>query len=251
MATSSSAAAAYERLRQAIMRLELAPGAAVSEAQLVDDFDFSKASVRAALARLRGEGLVVAEARRGHVVAALTLRDVLEIYDLRLVLEPPAAEAAAGRIDRDELTRLQTLAEPSVDSGDARSLERFLSANRTIHLAIVEAAGNRRTTAIVERLLDDSERARRLALRAGAASSGTRARQELQSVLAALERGDGTRAADLMRAGIRAFRDELVDSLQQAALDVPIWADDGTCAQPVVTPREEPRTAGRTDALRG
>src|ERR671932_760427 len=98
---SSSAAEAYERLRHAIMRLELAPGAGVSEAELVERFGFSKAAVRAALARLRADGLVVAEPRRGHVVAPLTLRDVLEIYDLRLALEPPATQAAAGRLPAD------------------------------------------------------------------------------------------------------------------------------------------------------
>src|ERR671933_2776206 len=102
MSSATSATAAYDRLRHAIMRLELEPGAGVSEAQLVDAFGFSKAAVRAALARLRAEELVVAEARRGHVIAPLTMRDVLEIYELRLQLEPPAAEAAAGRIAPDE-----------------------------------------------------------------------------------------------------------------------------------------------------
>jgi DNA-binding GntR family transcriptional regulator len=219
---ANSGTAAHERLRHAIMRLELAPGTSVSEAQLVDGFGFSKAAVRAALARLRAEGLVVAEPRRGHVIAPLTMRDVLEIYDLRLLLEPPATEAAAGRIERDELARLRALADPAVDLDDAESVERFMAANRTIHLAIAEAAGNRRTARILERLLDDSERARLVALRAGAASRGVRARQELQSVLAALQAGDGPRAAGLMAAAIRAFRDELVESLQRAALDTPL-----------------------------
>lgn len=219
---ATSGAAAYERLRRAIVRLELAPGAAVSEAQLVDAYGFSKAAVRAALARLRAEGLVVAEPRRGHVVAPLTMRDVLEIYDLRLLLEPAAAEVAAGRFERDELARLKALTDPEVDFDDPKSLERFSSANRTIHLAIVEAAGNRRTARIVERLLDDSERARLVALRAGAASRGVRARAELQDVLAAVESGDGRRAAELMAGAIRAFRDELVESLQRAALDMPL-----------------------------
>jgi DNA-binding GntR family transcriptional regulator len=219
---ATSGAAAYDRLRHAIVRLELAPGEAVSEAQLVETFGYSKAAVRAALARLRAEGLVVAEPRRGHVIAPLTMRDVLEIYDLRLLLEPPAAEAAAGRIDPDELARLQALAEPEVDFDDAKSAERFLSANRTIHLAIAETAGNGRTVRILERLLDDSERARLVALQAGAAGRGVRAREELQSVLAALEAGDGPRAAELMAGTIRAFRDELVESLQRAALDTPL-----------------------------
>jgi len=219
---ATSGAAAYERLRGAIVRLELAPGAAVSEAQLVAAFGYSKAAVRAALARLRADGLVVAEPRRGHVVASLTMRDVLEIYELRLLLEPPAAEAAAARIDGGELARLQALADPAIEVDDPESLERFMSANRAIHLAIAEAAGNRRTARIVERLLDESERARMVALRAGAASGGVRARAELQHVLAAVERGDGSRAAELMAGAIRSFRDELVESLRRAALDVPL-----------------------------
>jgi DNA-binding GntR family transcriptional regulator len=173
--------------------------------------------VRAALARLRAEGLVVAEPRRAHVVAPLTLRDVLEIYDLRLALEPAAAEAAAGRMEPGEISRLQALAKPDVDDLDA-----FLAANRTIHLAITEAAGNRRTARILERLLDDSERARLVALRAGAASGGVRARQELRSVLAEIDAGNGTRARELMADTIRTFRDELVESLQRAVLDMPL-----------------------------
>jgi DNA-binding GntR family transcriptional regulator len=219
---STSGAAAYDRLRRAVTTLELAPGAGVSEAQLVETFGFSKAAVRAALARLRGEGLVVAEPRRGHVVAPLTIRDVLDIYDLRLLLEPPAAEAAAGRLRPDELATLQALAEPAVDSDDEDSVERFIAANRAVHLALVEAAGNARAARIVERLLDDSERARRVALRSGAANRGTRAREELQTVLRAVAEGDGTGAAALMAEAIATFRDELVAALQQVALDQPI-----------------------------
>lgn len=212
---SEKTSAAYERLRHAIMRLELAPGAGVSEAQLVSEFGLSKAAVRAALARLRAEGLVVAEPRRAHVVAPLTLRDVIEIYDLRLQLEPAAAEAAAGRMDGEEIARLRGLAE-------AEELDAFLSANHAIHLAIAEAAGNRRAARILERLLDDSERAQLIALRAGAASGGVRARQEHQAVLAAIEAGDGPRARVLMAEAIGTFRDELVGSLQRAVLDMPL-----------------------------
>jgi DNA-binding GntR family transcriptional regulator len=204
------------------MRLELAPGAAVSEAQLVDGFGFSKAAVRAALARLRAGGLVVAEPRRGHVIAPLTMRDVVEIYDLRLILEPPGAEAAAGRIPPDELARLRGLLDAPVDFDDPESAERFLSANRAVHIGIAQAAGNRRAVQLLEPLLDDSERARLVALRAGAASHGVRALEELRLVLAAIEASDGRRAAALMAETIRAFRDELVESLQRAALDLPL-----------------------------
>ena len=219
---AGSGAAAHERLRHAIVRLELEPGAPVSEAQLVARFGFSKAAIRAALARLRAERLVLAEPRRGHVIAPLTIRDVGEIYDLRLLLEPPAAAAAAGRIAPDELAHLRARSEPALDLDDPASVERFMEANRAVHVAVATAGGNRRAALIVARLLDDSERARLVALRAGAGGRGLRARDEHRALLAALEAGDGEEAARLMAAAIRAFRDELLDALRAAVVDAPL-----------------------------
>jgi DNA-binding GntR family transcriptional regulator len=217
-----SGAAAHERLRHAIVRLELEPGAPVSEAQLVARFGFSKAAVRAALARLRAERLVLAEPRRGHVIAPLTIRDVGEIYDLRLLLEPPAAAAAAGRITPDELAHLRARSEPALDLDDPASVDRFMEANRAVHVSVATAGGNRRAALIVARLLDDSERARLVALRAGAGGRGLRARDEHRALLGALEAGDGDEAARLMAAAIRDFRDELLDALRSAVVDAPL-----------------------------
>ena len=203
---AASSAAAHERLRHAIMRLELAPGTPVSEAQLVARFGYSKAAVRGALARLRVEALVLAEPRRGHVIAPLTLRDVREIYDLRLLLEPPAAAAAAGKIASAELERLRALAEPVLDLDDPASVDRFMAANRAVHVTVAAAAGNGRAAAIVARLLDDSERARLVALRGGAAGRGLRARAEHRALLEALAAGDGAEAERLMAERDRALQ---------------------------------------------
>ena len=223
-ATAGSSAAAHERLRHAIVRLELAPGTPVSEVQLVARFGFSKAAIRGALARLRVEGLVRAEPRRGHVITPLTLRDVREIYELRLWLEPPAAAAAAGRIAPAELARLRALSDPVLDLDDPASVDRFMAANRAVHVTVAAAAGNGRAAAIVARLLDDSERARLVALRGGAAARGLRARAEHHALLDALAAGDGAEAERLMAAAIAEFSDEVLEALRAAVLDAPLPA---------------------------
>lgn len=215
--TRGSGALAYERLRRAVVRLELPPGSAVSEQQLGDRFDLSKAAVRAALARLRAEGLVLAEPRRGHVVAPLTLRDIGEVYALRLLLEPPAAAAAAGRLEPTALERLRATVATPVDVADAASIDRFLDANRAVHLAVAVAAGNRRLAALVERLLDDSERAIGVALRAGAAGRGLRVRDEHEALLRALASADAPAAERVMRGAIERFRAELLATLAGSA----------------------------------
>ncbi len=212
----TSAGAAYEVLRAAVVRIELAPGEAVSEAQLAERYGISKAAVRAALGRLRADGLVVAQARRGHTVAQLTVRDVIEIYDLRATLEPAAAAWAAGRMPVAQLAELRRLTRPDRDLDDAD----FLQVNRAVHVAVAEASGNRRLAVIVTKLLDDSERARCFALRSGAAEHGLRARAEHRDLLDAIERGDRPGAARTMGTAIRTFRDEVVDALHVATLDV-------------------------------
>jgi DNA-binding GntR family transcriptional regulator len=213
---SSSAALAHERLRRAVVRLELPPGAAMSEQRLAERFGLSKAAVRAALARLRAERLVRSEPRRGHVVAPLTLRDVAEVYALRVLIEPTAAAAAAGRLDRQQLDRLRRAIAADVDIADDSSIDRFLDGNRAVHVAVARASGNGRLAAIVERLLDDSERAIGVALRAGAAGRGLRVRGEHEAVLSAIAAGDAGEAERLMRSAIERFRDELVRTLRSS-----------------------------------
>jgi DNA-binding GntR family transcriptional regulator len=229
-AVMSSSAEAYRMLRRAIIRVDLAPGAIVSESQLAERFGMSMAAVRAALARLRAEGLLLAEPRRGHVVAPVTMRDVIEIYDVRELLEPPGAAAAAGHMPADQLIRLRRLCQPVPDLEDAASAEHFLQANRAIHVAIAEASGNRRLAAMVAQLLDGSERARLLALRAGAADHGLRARAEHHDLLSAIEHADSRAAHDVMATAIQTFRDELIEALRATTLDTPlggVWPGAG------------------------
>lgn len=214
---NSSSAHAHERLRRAVVRLELPPGTAVSEQQLAARFGLSKAAVRAALARLRAAGLLLAEPRRGHVVAPLTLRDVSDVYALRLLLEPPAAAAATERLDGATIARLRESVARSVHVvDDPASIDRFLDANRAVHVSVAGAAGNRRLAAVVERLLDDSERAIGIALRAGAAGRGLRVRDEHEALLAALAARDAHGAERVMRAAIERFRDELLATLRDS-----------------------------------
>jgi DNA-binding GntR family transcriptional regulator len=193
-------------LRQAIVRLDLPPSAPVSESTLTERFGLSRAAVRAALARLRAEGLVLAEPRRGHVIAPLTLRDVREVYDLRLLVEPSAAAAATGVLAAATLDaladRVRALADPP--------LAELLAVNRDVHVTIAVAAGNGRRRALVERLLDESERAIAVALRAGVPGGGPRVRDEHLDVLAAMRSGDRDGAERAMATAIARFRDDLL-----------------------------------------
>lgn len=145
-------------LRRDILSTRLAPGEVISEAMAAERLELGKAPIRAALARLAEEGLVASVPRRGWVVSLVTIRDIHEVFDLRLMLEPEAARRAAGRVDAEMLHRLDAVCAEGYRCGDAESALRFLHANKAFHVAVAELSGNARLSRQVDRLLDESTR---------------------------------------------------------------------------------------------
>jgi hypothetical protein len=89
---------AYERVKHDIICCLFAPGSEISEAQLCAQYKLGKAPVRMALSRLAHDGLVRAIPRRGYMVTPVTLKDIQDVFELRLLLEPPAARLAASPV---------------------------------------------------------------------------------------------------------------------------------------------------------
>lgn len=81
---------AYESIKERIQNLTYAPGEAVTEAMLAEEFGMSKMPIRMAVRRLENEGLLVADFRRKIRVRKLTKKDVEEIYQLRRLFETAA-----------------------------------------------------------------------------------------------------------------------------------------------------------------
>ncbi|KAB2839670.1 MAG: GntR family transcriptional regulator [Burkholderiales bacterium] len=206
--------ALHQRLREDIVTCRLAPGTRVSEAVLAEGYACGKAPVRAALARLRQEGWVRAEARKATVIAPITLQDVHELYELRLLLEPAAARLAAGRIERRELSRLRALAKQRYLPGNARSTLEFLAANREFHLLVATATKNSLLARALADLLDRMTRVMHLGL--GLRDRTRELRHDHQALLAALTRGDGSAAETLARKEIEDSRRMVLEALTKA-----------------------------------
>ena len=195
---------AVAAIRRDILVTRVAPGAALSEASLAEAMQLGKAPVRAALARLAEEGLVTAIPRRGWVVSLVTIRDIHEVFDLRLLLEPEAARRAAGRVDATELHRLDAVCAAGYRPEAGDSAAAFLAANQAFHVAVAELSGNARLARQVDRLLDESTRMLVLGLRRRD-RSGEMA-HEHQALIEALALGRPEEAARLMHEQVDASR---------------------------------------------
>ncbi len=149
---------AVRSLRREIIACRLSPGETVSETLMTDRFSVGRAAIRAALARLAEEGLVQAVPRRGWVVSLVTIRDIHEVFDLRLLLEPEAARRAAGHAALDRLRQLDDICAQGYQPQDPDSALDFLAVNREFHVAVGELADNQRLARQIGRLLDESTR---------------------------------------------------------------------------------------------
>lgn len=206
-------------IRRDILACRLAPGAALAEATLAATLGLTKAPVRAALARLADEGLVAAIPRRGWTVSLVTVRDIHEVFDLRLILEPEAARRAAGRVDTRELDRLDAVCAAGYRPEDGDSAIDFLDANRAFHVAVAELSGNARLARQIGRLLDESTRMLVLGL-TRRDRSGEMA-HEHRALIDMLALGRGEDAARLMHAQVDESRQMVLAALTAPAAGIP------------------------------
>lgn len=146
----------HDRLLGRILRGELEPGERISPPEVAATLGVSITPVRDAVNQMAAEGLVTVTPRRGTVVSPISIRDIEELYEIRLMIEPEAAELAASRATPDEIARVQELAErleghPVGSGGEVGDLETYLQEIATdaeLHAAVVRAAHNRRLDAL-------------------------------------------------------------------------------------------------------
>jgi DNA-binding GntR family transcriptional regulator len=146
---------AYELIKRDIVQCRLTPGAEISETALTKMYGFGKAPIRVALLRLSQDNLVSSMPRRGYTVTPITIRNVQELYELRIILEPAAARRATSRCDIPEL---MALCKRLRYSDGVNNTSEYLEAHFAFHVAIAKAAGNERITHLIESLLNDMAR---------------------------------------------------------------------------------------------
>ncbi len=142
----------YEELKSAIVDLRLAPGDPLREATLADQLGVSKTPIREALTRLEQEGLVETTSFKGAVVTGYSRQDLLEIYELRELLENAAARTAAESMadaDRDRLDHICRESRKLKKNHDAAGLAALISAFDDV---LFEQVRNSRIRALIENL---------------------------------------------------------------------------------------------------
>ena len=215
---------AYRTIKDDIISCALPPGGDVSEGVLAARYGMGKAPIRSAMARLRQEGLIVSRGRQGNAISPVTLRDVQEIFQLRLVLEATAVRLAAGKVDATRLRALNQAAHTAYSPGDETSESAYLQANREFHRYVAESSGNQRLATLLVGLMEQHERIVHLGL---ALQNREHEFHHLHDdLVTALIEGDGERAAKLTEAALRGGQRKVMEALADSAAQVSLGRMD-------------------------
>lgn len=202
---------AFEALYRAITQCDIAPGELVSEPQLEQQFGFGRVPIRLAMDRLMQLQLLKPIHRRGYEIAPITLSDVRNNFQLRLMVEPAAVRLAAGNVDVDKLRRTDEDAKRSVNAEDKATQAFVIDANRRLHLQIAEGCGNDKIVALLSQILHDIDRVYYFGLVRDVRFGGLQ--HDHKSLIDALEAGDGAKAERLARKHIEQAHEIVMDAI--------------------------------------
>ncbi len=211
---------AYAALRDDILHWKTPPGTVFAEVEQANRLAISRTPVREAFARLTAEGLLVALPGRGLVVSDLSRETIVELFELRIVLETEAARLVAQRRDEQVFRQLHwefSIAPSLLERDDDR--DEYYALVSRLDAAMDDAVGSRFLVAAIRQLRPHLVRARRLA-RDNRARLLAAAAEHLTIVEAIID-GDAQLAGDATAVHLRKSLKNILDAVDTAVTESP------------------------------
>ncbi|HEX2979526.1 MAG TPA: GntR family transcriptional regulator [Anaerolineaceae bacterium] len=188
---------AYQAIKEAILNFRLKPGQDLVEADLARMLGMSKTPVRDALLQLEKEGLVTKVLFKGTYVSDITPKSLIEIFEIRAVLEGLAARLAAPNFTDSDAVVADAYITKQGQALRAGNLEKVSEYNRQFHEVIINLQDNEMLKPILRNLDDQLRRFRTLSTyQRGQADKSV---NEHRKILDALRANDPEQAEQTMR----------------------------------------------------
>ncbi|WP_037573331.1 GntR family transcriptional regulator, partial [Spirochaeta cellobiosiphila] len=144
---------AYVAIREKIVNCVYPPGTMLNEAMLTQELEFSRTPIRDALTRIEQEGFIEILPKKGIYVKNVSLKDVRQIFKVRLEIEPLALKMAGPSLPKESLFKYRDLF-----SGSEISVEADFRVDQQMHLFIIDHCGNRFIIDMMHKVFDENTR---------------------------------------------------------------------------------------------
>jgi DNA-binding GntR family transcriptional regulator len=205
----------YQSLRAQIISGTLKPGQRLRQEELSRELDVSRVPLREAMTRLAADGLIVLSPRRGYAVTSLQSNEILEIFELRAVVEEHAAYRAAYARTKEDIAEVERIlkASEAIDLQSGRNIESWLQLNYEFHARIIGASGRNHLARFAGLLRDTVEPYIRVEV--NMTGDVEEAQHDHRQLFAAFRDGDARELARLSRLHVEGTAQRLLDGLRE------------------------------------
>jgi DNA-binding GntR family transcriptional regulator len=204
----------FETIREAIIKGELKPGERLLEENLAEKMGVSRTPVREAIRKLELEGLVKMIPRKGAHVADLSIKDIMDVLELRATLDGLASSLAATRITQDELNELKTVLNQFIAvSGKPNNLNNIIKKDVEFHDIIYRASRNEKLIQLSNNLREQIQRFRVIYLKEY--STAENLIREHEDIYKALAMGETDLARNTAEIHIKAQEEAILKAIKE------------------------------------
>lgn len=198
-------------LERLILEGEYQPGARINENALAARFDVSRGAVREACRLLQRSGLVNIVPNQGSFVCALSVAEIVNLFDIRACLGRLAGRLAAATVTRGALQEMRDLIDAMDDASRASDADRYIGLNIAFHATLYGTTGNTQLATLDAQMGKQLRIYRRHGLEFGGGLAVSNV--EHRSIVAAIERGDCEAAGHEVEKHIENGRDRFIRAM--------------------------------------
>ncbi len=195
---------AYERIKNDIITLRLRPGEYLNKAQISEAIGIGRTPVHEALNRLVLERLVKVIPRKGYIVKTISIDEVMNVIDVRIVNEVYCAQLAAVRATKADILRMERILDRYETDEAHADTAVHMALDRDFHNALSYTTGNPVLVDIMRSLHDSSLRFWFISLKDQLHHNEVK--YEHRDILEAIKRADPEAAGQAIKKHIESFR---------------------------------------------
>lgn len=199
------------RVESMIISGEIQSGGKLNEYALAQQLQVGRGALREAVRLLEQSGLVTIQQNRGVFVRRVSLREALDLFDIRAGLAYTAGRLAAIRAADEQLTALEQLHRDMVAAWERREIERYYDLNLTFHAEIMAATGNDRLASLYEMMSNQLHLFRRRNL--GNSAQLELSLQEHGKIIEGLQARDAAKAGRAFERHVLIGKQRMLDTL--------------------------------------
>jgi DNA-binding GntR family transcriptional regulator len=204
----------FETLRKSIVSGDIKPGERLMEVTLAEQMGVSRTPVREAIRRLEAEGLVTMIPRKGTYVSELSIKDMMDVLEIRCSLDRLATTLATKHIESSQIKSLESIHKQYVTNVEKGNIEGAIRKDVEFHDMIYSVSGNPRLVGVAGSLREHVYRFRVAYMTD--TNIAENVLHEHEEILNAIRNSQDTKAAELAERHIRHQMESIIKTASES-----------------------------------